>query len=216
MREFIDIINEAENAFAEWFGDSRVVDAQGHPLVVYHGTNQTFDTFSKERGGMATGPQAGAAHGFFFTDDKDEAQEYAEHAGRRVIANIEQFEKETERLKLHADRLEKIAQRSNRNEDWQAYEKAHSAWESFEIDSSRADDRIGVNVIAAYLSIQKPLEVDFGGSIKFGDGSIEDVVATAVRDGHDGAILRNIFDSPVGGRISDHYVVFSADQIRRV
>ena len=31
--------------FYRWFGDSKVVDEQGRPLVVYHGTNVKFDTF---------------------------------------------------------------------------------------------------------------------------------------------------------------------------
>lgn len=32
-------------AFRDWFGDSKVVDADGKPLVVYHGTDKDFDTF---------------------------------------------------------------------------------------------------------------------------------------------------------------------------
>lgn len=32
--------------FRRWFGDSKVVDAQGRPLVVYHGTKANFDIFS--------------------------------------------------------------------------------------------------------------------------------------------------------------------------
>ena len=41
--------------FKAWFGDSKVVDAAGKPLVVYHGTNEDFTTFrpsarSKEPG----------------------------------------------------------------------------------------------------------------------------------------------------------------------
>ena len=32
-------------AFKRWFGDSKVVDANGEPLVVYHGTTGDFDSF---------------------------------------------------------------------------------------------------------------------------------------------------------------------------
>jgi len=32
-------------AFKAWFGDSKIVDAQGEPLVVYHGTNADPSTF---------------------------------------------------------------------------------------------------------------------------------------------------------------------------
>ncbi len=188
----------------------------GKPLVVYHGTNQTFDEFSKSRGGLSTGPQAGARHGFFFTSDPDEAQEYAEHAGRRVVANINTFEKETERLRREQERLEKVAERSGREEDWRAYEVAYQAWEDYEINATQEDPNTGVNVIAAHLILNNPLVVNFNGSIKSEHGVIEDVVQKAVDDGHDGVIMRNIWDSPVGGRTSDHYVVFSAKQIKRV
>ena len=36
-------------AFRKWFGDSKVVDAQGKPLVVYHGTNSDFAKFDPEQ-----------------------------------------------------------------------------------------------------------------------------------------------------------------------
>jgi len=32
-------------AFKKWFGDSKVVDDNGEPLIVYHGTNKQFDKF---------------------------------------------------------------------------------------------------------------------------------------------------------------------------
>jgi hypothetical protein len=42
--------------FKNWFGDSKVVGQQGEPVVVYHGTQQTFDVFDTENGRM--GPAA--------------------------------------------------------------------------------------------------------------------------------------------------------------
>lgn len=33
-------------AFWKWFGDSKIVDDNGDPLVVYHGTNKKFSKFS--------------------------------------------------------------------------------------------------------------------------------------------------------------------------
>lgn len=55
--------------FAQWFGKSKVVDAEGQPLVVYHGT--VFDSFYEFKLEMA---EAGA---FFFTDSFDCALSYA-------------------------------------------------------------------------------------------------------------------------------------------
>lgn len=36
--------------FKEWFGDSKVIDAQGKPLVAYHGTPERFSSFDAEKG----------------------------------------------------------------------------------------------------------------------------------------------------------------------
>lgn len=36
---------EADPEFKHWFGDSKVVDKKGQPLVVHHGTNLDFETF---------------------------------------------------------------------------------------------------------------------------------------------------------------------------
>ena len=33
--------------FKEWFGDSKVVDSAGKPLVVYHGTTADFTSFQR-------------------------------------------------------------------------------------------------------------------------------------------------------------------------
>jgi hypothetical protein len=39
-------VNITDNPnFVKWFGDSKVVDENGKPLAVYHGTNSEFDTF---------------------------------------------------------------------------------------------------------------------------------------------------------------------------
>lgn len=53
-------------AFRKWFGKSRVVDSEGKPLVVYHGTAGDFDTFDASRRGRAT-LHATAQLGEFFT-----------------------------------------------------------------------------------------------------------------------------------------------------
>jgi hypothetical protein len=37
-------------AFKKWFGDSKVVDADGKPLVVYHGTDADFNAFDVNKG----------------------------------------------------------------------------------------------------------------------------------------------------------------------
>jgi hypothetical protein len=56
-------------AFKAWLGDSKVVDAQGKPLVVYHGTASDFNVFKRTNSG-----EFGPA--MYFTDSPREANEY--------------------------------------------------------------------------------------------------------------------------------------------
>lgn len=67
-------------AFKRWFKDSKVVDADGKPLRVFHGTGGDFSVFTRERAG-ATSRAANAGMGFFFTDRPEIAGTYARMAG---------------------------------------------------------------------------------------------------------------------------------------
>lgn len=62
---------EALENFYKWFGDSKVVNEKGEPLVVYHSTNAEFDTFSKrkQKGGVF-------AKGFYFSKIKERTTPY--------------------------------------------------------------------------------------------------------------------------------------------
>lgn len=58
-------------AFKKFFGDSKVVDANGEPLVVYHGTGSDISAFKPSEGGSLGG-------GIYFTDDANAASRFAE------------------------------------------------------------------------------------------------------------------------------------------
>ena len=61
-------------AFRRWFGDSQVVDAEGRPRVVYHGTTAPpFDAFVPRR----TPRKEQLAFGFHFAEDEKLASQYA-------------------------------------------------------------------------------------------------------------------------------------------
>ena len=60
--------------FGEWFGDSKVVDENKNPLIVYHGTGVDFNAFDKNRQGQNFSQSRG---GFFFTNRKRTAEHYA-------------------------------------------------------------------------------------------------------------------------------------------
>ncbi len=62
-------------AFKAWFGDSKVVDAQGKPMMVYHGTNNRFNVFiGRHRNSANFEEEVGAT---WFTPDKEMARGYA-------------------------------------------------------------------------------------------------------------------------------------------
>lgn len=71
-------IPSREENFKKWFGDSKVVDDEGRPLTVYHGTQGKFDAFDPNRKGARDSGDYGK--GFYFTQSKANAQMYAEWA----------------------------------------------------------------------------------------------------------------------------------------
>lgn len=74
---------QTEN-FRRWFGDSKVVDAEGKPLVVYHGTEADFSVFDPEKIGSAN-TQTKRGSGFYFAKDPALTSRYANREGANVI-----------------------------------------------------------------------------------------------------------------------------------
>ena len=71
--------------FWNWFGDSKCVDKKGRPLVVYHGTNNKFNTFDK----LKIGSNAGfAGGGFYFSEIQESPSQYDEGTARSYGNNI--------------------------------------------------------------------------------------------------------------------------------
>lgn len=210
-------INTETPEFKRWFGDSKVVDESGKPLVVYHGTNQPIEAFSSGRLGMATRSESSKI-GFFFTSSPRVAELYAENAGNIVVSNVEEFEARQEVLQNEVAKLEARAVRSGKQEDWQAYEAKMLEWETLEIDATREDSSVGGNILPVYVSIQNPRVVDFEGDgiLKLGGGGFSQLIDEAKRAGYDGLILKNIDDAPSARVVSDHYVAFSPTQIKSV
>jgi hypothetical protein len=64
--------------FKKWFGDSKVVDGRGRPLVLYHGTNADFSTFRRSKEG-----KAGA--GVYLTGDAAYTGMYSRGDGASVM-----------------------------------------------------------------------------------------------------------------------------------
>jgi len=71
MRNYINICEEM-SSFDTWFSGSKIVDFDGNPLMVYHGTTSSFDKFEPgHENGMTR-----SRTGYYFTDDYDAAAEF--------------------------------------------------------------------------------------------------------------------------------------------
>ncbi|MCA0422062.1 MAG: hypothetical protein LCH61_01850, partial [Proteobacteria bacterium] len=187
------------DAFRKWFGDSKVVDADGEPLVVYHGTNENFEVFDPARLGDSTGADS-AKMGFFFAKSADVAASYAVTASPYRGGILDIWNKITGGL----------------------YERINEA-------AIRGLNRIGVldrasayptggNVIPAYLSVQNPMIADFKGA-EYREESFASIIARAKASGHDGVILRDTVDEgfEVGGDgVTDVFVAFDPTQIKSI
>lgn len=62
-------------SFHKWFGDSKIVDQHGRPKVMYHGTNNKFDKFGDEQGGLNGGERGS----YYFSKTKNYSKEYGKH-----------------------------------------------------------------------------------------------------------------------------------------
>ena len=75
MSKYNPILNDN---FKRWFGDSKVVDENGQPLVCYHGSTVNIEEFSHNYAGDNTGNNFEKV--FYFTSDEDAAITYSQEA----------------------------------------------------------------------------------------------------------------------------------------
>lgn len=165
-------------AFKRWFGDSKVVDESGKPLVVYHGTHADIVQFKKTKG----------AHlGFHFgdaeaantrlEDTSDDRIDKAEVERLRILsderfAELSAF-KEALRRKDGDPPIEEITAALERGEDFlpilDRYKYQPTKQELAELARLDAAYRsallpimktgTGSNILPVYLSIKKPLRM---------------------------------------------------------
>lgn len=185
-------------AFKDWFGDSKVVDADGKPLVVYHGTPSDFDSFSGKFLGKVTRATSSKS-GFFFASTPRTAQSYADHGA--TVAPVQEL----------VEKAEKSGDRGN----WDKYDEL--MLEAEQLEASMVGDGMarGQNIMPVYLSIQNPLEIDAAGENPEGIGGIDPLIKRAQREGRDGVIIRN-FDDAAGlyNELADHFIAFKPEQIK--
>lgn len=199
-------------AFQDWFGDSKVVDDTGAPLVVYHGTAANVEAFDPSRAGEF-GESFGPA--VFFTQDPGVAAGYAARWSRS-----DEF---MAARKAEDEALNRFRQAVlDHGSQSQVVDEAQAEAERLGAERQAITDRIdnmeipteGANIVPAYLSMQDPLIVDAQGQ-NFRTVTSE-AIQRAREEGKDGVIIRNVVDSASAAtsRPSDVYVALEPTQIK--
>lgn len=181
-------------------------------IDAYHGTANDFDVFDPRMGGHSTGATSGK-QATWFVDKPEVAKGYAVYAAEN--APIDRKLKE-------ADRLEKIAQRSNKKEDWDNYDAALRQAE--ELESGSYDRRV---TNARLLKVDIPdetsfLEVDAKGKTPAqlsAQGDIDSWLKVqlqkAKRENKQGVKILNLDDAAGLSNVpATHYAVFDPSNVK--
>lgn len=187
------------DAFKKWFGDwendknksSKVLDENGEPIVVYHGTDVQFTKFESDRTGT-NGENFGKL--IFFTSSSLVASGYAVR-----LKKSEEFNKSTKEMD---DEWEKVRHEVIKHGvTSQEFKDAKIEWDKFADKRSKVYDDImsfkiitdGATVVTAFLNIRSPHIVDGKGL------NWRDVHHEAFEEFHngsyDGVIIKNVHDA---------------------
>jgi hypothetical protein len=201
--------------FKAWFGDSKVVDDQGKPLVVYHGRGGDFAEFNTQGGGGKT-----FNTGAFFTDKADVAATYATGEMPNVAPTF---------LSLKTPLVVDAG-----GANWsQIAQKARVEMPEIEVATAgmQGDENLLAELEGRQSEKVKPVKRKakktnvrelFKGEWDYPDdtASTDDIARWARKQGYDGLIIRNVQDHGPSGRfatddkLSNIYVAFRPEQIK--
>lgn len=189
--------DDRSDALKAWFGDSKVVDSSGKPLVVYH--RGSFDEGDEV-------PLSVGAEGMHF-GTKDAAD--SRPAGKVVDDLIKSItvdqDEETGKWFWSMDGVDSY-EIDEEGFDSEADARESAEREAVTIGDNSEWEEDDIPLTAAYLKIVNPMRTSDQGA----DWS--KAVALAKSKGHDGIVYRNQFEDK--GR--DSYIVFSPSQVKSV
>lgn len=198
--------------FKKWFGDSKVVDADGKPLVVYHGTTADFQVFDLSRAGEV-GENFGS--GAFFTSDPGVAASYTAR-WMRDPEFVSAREAEDNALSAWGKAVVDYGKGSAEAAKAEVTKDAAAAIRRKIADQIDGMNRpiTGAQTVPVYIAMKNPLVVDAKGEYYF---RVYKTAFQQAADGnHDGIIFRNVIDSAnvANQRPSDVFVAFRPNQIK--
>jgi hypothetical protein len=177
-------------AFKRWFGASKVVNAKGEPLAVYHGT---------ERGGFDTFRASEFHVGFFFSDSPSVAWTYSRAGTRQKV--------------LTRSRLRTM----NVADEVPALYKAYLQMEHPLVVDAEGDDWSSISVYRLPDDLRDPVREAVNDAYA-STLSTNELLEAASLLGFDGIIVKRVWDlagdTRRGADLSTIYAVFEPSQVK--
>lgn len=229
VNEFLNELKDVDinsQSFKEWFGNSKVVDSAGNPLMVYHGSRNTKIKSFKPN-----------VDGIWFSDNLDVSKQYSSVTGlkqKRYSKKFKDIVNFAERYNNLAELLNDLRAIGYSVEKVKENEYGYINYyyiitdpqgESYKlteherlIDIKHTLIKTGKNY-AAYLRIENPFIIDAKNSnwdnIKINNKAYTtmDISLHAKNNNHDGVIFKNLYEAGIKSNV---YVVYHKDQIKIV
>ena len=210
----LPLFSRADN-FNRWFGNSKVVDDQGNPKVVYHGTSRDITVFDPNEGKGKT-----YGTGSFFSSNRDTSATYTHGAnGGNVMPVYLRMENPAvlDAQGANWNRLNKntrvtlppVTVSAQADEDLLA-----------ELEDRTAEQGVTRKLKARNTTLGRLLPDDFRYMDDY--GSTDDIARWARQKGYDGLIINNVVDQGPTGNFANEkssapstiYVAYNANQIK--
>lgn len=200
--------------FWRWFGDSKVVDAEGRPLVVYHGSDSDIEVFKTDGQGKTSG--AGA----FFTSNPAVASTYTQPTrGGNISAVYLKIESAAE-LDAAGANWNRLGGKTKVS--LPAVEVSDQADENLLAELEGREPVVGATkkLKARKTTLGKLFPDEFGYDDDF--ASTDDIARWARKQGYDGLAIANVVDRGPSGRMHTKeaadpgalFVAFTSTQIK--
>lgn len=207
--------------FKRWFGNSKVIDSEGAPLIVHHG-GAKFDTFDRDKLGSLTGADSSKL-GFFFTDSRGLAYDFQEESDKSALnkefildeinklpiskredlfddlgmdvfhGDLEYADSESERMEMLSEGLNEIAQ--TLEDDANTIPMDRSNYLPV-VKRYLGNDFFEVGEVKdVYLKMENPLIASFeDGDNEYQESAVTKLMEEAIKNGNDGIIIKGMMD----------------------
>ena len=183
---------EGLRAFYEWFGDSKAVDENGRPLVVYHGTNADFDVFK------------GKYH--FFSDSENVAGGYGSQKPMPVYLSMK-----------NPLIVDAYGQSFGEIYNAEGYKKAYKDLTENDYKKIAKAYDLSVNEAKEFFPKNEDGVVNLARAYGEKPRSTNEWAEYAKKNGYDGVIIKDVNDTAdISNVRSTDYIVFEPNQIKSV